>query len=345
MRASRLVSMLLLLQARGRMTAEALAAELEVSVRTIYRDVEALHSAGVPLHGEPGHDGGYQLLDGYRTRLTGLTSDEATALTLAALPEAAAQLGLGPAAAGAAVKIRASLAEGLRERAAHLEQRVHLDVHDWYADPAETPFLAEVADAVWRQRRLQVRYRRWREPREGDHTLDPFGLVLKAGHWYLVARSHGGSGGADRVRPRTYRVANLLQVRVLEESFDRPADFDLVVHWRDALADLDRRRYAELATVRLSPRARERLLDLMEPGAALAVTRSAGQPDEQGWVVASFPIESLEHAQSELLRFGADIEVLAPPALRERLVATAAGLAHRYRTSSTAGRAGGDPGG
>ena len=331
MRASRLVSMMLLLQARGRMTAEALAAELEVSVRTIYRDVEALHSSGVPLHGEPGHDGGYQLLDGYRTRLTGLTSDEAAALALAALPEAAAELGLGPAAAGAAVKLRASLTEGLRERAAHLEQRLHLDSRDWYADPRATPFLAEVADAVWRQRRLQVRYRRWRVPREGDRTLEPFGLVLKAGHWYLVARNRGEAGSTDGDRPRTYRVANLLQVHVLDESFRRPADFDLVAHWRETMADFDQRRYAEPATVRLSPRAWERLADLVEPGIVQAVTRSAGEPDAEGWVVAMFPIESVEHTQSELLRFGAEIEVLAPAALRERLAATAAALAQRYR--------------
>jgi len=343
MRASRLVSMMLLLQARGRMTAEALAAELEVSVRTIYRDVEALHSSGVPLHGEPGHDGGYQLLDGYRTRLTGLTSDEAAALALAALPGAAADLGLGAAANAAAVKIRASLTDNLRERAEHVDRRLHVDARGWYADPREIPFLAGVADAVWRQRRLQIRYRRWQVPREVDRIVEPFGLVLKAGRWYLVARSAEAArtaevtrsaegarpdGGADRLR--TYRVSSLLKVELLAAGFDRPTDFDLAKHWRDAMADFDTRRHQAFATVRLSPRALERLPDLAEPVVVQAVTDSAGAPDDEGWVSATFPIESIEHAQGELLRFGAEVEVLAPPALRERLADTAADLARRY---------------
>jgi predicted DNA-binding transcriptional regulator YafY len=323
MRASRLVSMMLLLQARGRMTAEALAAELEVSVRTIYRDVEALHSSGVPLYGEPGHEGGYRLLDGYRTRLTGLTTDEAAALALSGLPGPAAELGLSVAAGSAAMKIRAALSDDQRERADHVDRRLHVDSRNWYADPLETPFLAEVADAVWQQRRLQVRYRRWQAPREVDRTLEPFGLVLKAGRWYLVARS-------DQ-RLRTYRVSHLLQVELLEDGFDRPADFDLAAHWRDAMADFDSRRHVEEATMRLSPRAQERFADLAEPAVARAVAQSAGEPDGEGWVSATFPIESIDHAHDELLRFGADIEVLTPPALRERLTRTATQLARRYR--------------
>src|SRR5580704_12718649 len=147
MRASRLVSMLLLLQTRGRLTAQELADTLEVSVRTIYRDVLSLHAAGIPLYGDAGHGGGYQLLDGYRTRLTGLTS-------------AAAELGLGTAAAAAQLKLRAALPAELRERSARIEERFHLDAPGWYYDGDSPPFLAAVADAVWNQRLIEVRYRR-----------------------------------------------------------------------------------------------------------------------------------------------------------------------------------------
>jgi predicted DNA-binding transcriptional regulator YafY len=159
-RASRLVSLLLLLQARGRLTADQLAEELEVSVRTIYRDVQSLHAAGVPLYGEAGDGGGYRLLDGYRTRLTGLTAGEAETVFLAGLPTAAAELGLGAALATAELKLQAALPAGLRERAARVRDRFHLDAPGWYYDGDSSPHLAAVADAVWNQRRVEVRYRR-----------------------------------------------------------------------------------------------------------------------------------------------------------------------------------------
>lgn len=323
MRASRLVSILLLLQGRGRMTADALAAELEVSVRTVYRDVEALHRAGVPVCGEPGRDGGYRLLDGYRTRLTGLTGDEAAALPLATLPGPAADLGLGGAATVAGRKIRAALPEALRRRADHIQQRLHVDPSDWYAAADDTRFLADVADAVWRQRRLHVRYRRWEEPREVERTLEPFGLVLKAGRWYVVARAEG--------RLRTYRVSQLLDARLLAEEFDRPAEFDLAEHWRASLAGFPARRHRQQATVRLSPRGLARLADLAEPAVLRAVTGSAGRPDAEGWVLATMPIESVRHAHEELLRLGAEVEALAPHALRDLLASGAAELARRYQ--------------
>jgi predicted DNA-binding transcriptional regulator YafY len=323
-RASRLVSILLLLQARGRMTAEVLAAELDVSVRTIYRDVEALHRSGVPLYGEAGRDGGYRLVDGYRTQLTGLTRDEAAALWLMALPAAAGELGLGHAAAGAAAKVKAALGEGRRGRADAVQQRLHVDPPGWYTEPAGTPFLTEVADAVWQQRRLQVRYRRWRAPHEVERTRDPFGLVLKAGRWYLVARCDG--------QLRTYRVSELLDARATAERFERPDDFDLAAHWRAYLADFTRRRHREAARVRLSQAALHRLTCLVEPAVARAVLASAGQPDDEGWVDATVPIESIDHAHDDLLRRGAEVEVLAPPALRDRMTRTATRLARRYTT-------------
>jgi predicted DNA-binding transcriptional regulator YafY len=245
MRASRLVSMLLLLQTRGRLTAQELADTLEVSVRTVYRDVLSLHAAGIPLYGDAGHGGGYQLLDGYRTRLTGLTAGEAETLSLAGLPSAAAELGLGTAAAAAQLKLRAALPPELRERAARIEERFHLDAPGWYYEGDSPPFLATVADAVWNQRRIEVRYRRWAAPSDVTRTLEPHGVVLKAGNWYLVARCDG--------RFRTYRVSQILCLADSGQRFERFAGFDLPAYWASSVTDFRLRLQQGEATIRLSP--------------------------------------------------------------------------------------------
>lgn len=314
--------MLLLLQARGRLTAETLAAELEVSVRTVYRDIEALHEAGVAIYGEPGRDGGYRLVDGYRTQLTGLTRDEASALPLAGLLTAAGDVGLGPSAARAAAKLTAALSEDQRRRADEVRQRLHIDSAAWYAELDPAPLLAVVADAVWRQQRLRVRYQRWREPSLVERTIDPLGLVHKTGRWYLVGRAGNGL--------RTYRVSNLDSAEPTGASFERPDGFDLAEHWRAYLADFAQRRHPLRARLRISPEGRERIATLMEPLIVHAVADTAGRPDAQGWVEASIPIESVQHAHRELLRLGATVEVLTPAALRDELRETARALAGLY---------------
>jgi len=317
-RASRLVSVLLLVQTRGRLTARQLADELDVSVRTIYRDVESLHAAGVPLYGDAGRDGGYRLVDGYRTRLTGLTTQEAQALFLTGLPGPAAELGLGSVVAAAQLKLTAALPEPLRARAGLLPERFLLDAPGWYRDAEEVPHLAAVAGAVWDQKAVQVRYRGWR--RTVQRRLEPYGLVLKAGTWYLVARGARHLG--------TYRVSQLLDVHVLDETFTRPAGFDLATHWRAALTAFRARLYQGEALVRLSPVAMERLPDVLSPAVAGAAAR--GEPEPGGWVRARLPIESLTHAQTQFLKLGAEVEVLEPAELRERLASTARALAALY---------------
>ncbi len=244
MRASRLLSLLLLLQTRGRLTAGELARELEVSVRTIYRDVESLSAAGVPVYSDRGPTGGYQLLDGYRTRLTGLTPDEAESLFLAGMPGPAAELGLGTVLATAQLKLLAALPPELQSRAGRIGERFHLDAPGWFHEGERLPHLATVADAVWNQRRLHVRYQRWRG--EVERTLDPLGLVLKAGAWYLVARASG--------QLRTYRASRILELDVLDERFERPDDFDLATFWDTWSEQFQRRLYRYEVTVRLSPR-------------------------------------------------------------------------------------------
>jgi predicted DNA-binding transcriptional regulator YafY len=322
-RASRLVSLLMLLQTRERMTARELAAALEVSVRTVYRDVESLCAAGVPVYGEPGHEGGYRLVEGYRTRLTGLTAPEAESLFLASLPAAADELGMGPTAAAAQLKLLAALPAELRVRADRSAQRFHLDAPSWYHDADRAPHLAAVTGAVWQQRTITIRYLRWEQPQEIVRTLEPHGIVLKGGRWYLVARA------AERDM-RTYRVSRLLTVDVLDDEFERVPGFDLAAYWADQLERFDHDRLRGTATLRLSPQGAERLPHLLEPAVADTANRTAGPPDEAGWVEVTIPVEPAEQAVPELLRLGADAEVLGPPTLREHMATVVEALARRY---------------
>src|SRR5436190_8629056 len=183
MRASRLVALLLLLQARGHLTAEQLARELEVSVRTVHRDVEALSASGVPIYAERGPHGGIRLVDGYRTRLTGMTADEAEALFLSGLPGPAAELGLGTVVAAARLKVLAALPTELRARASRLVERFHLDATGWFQAGEPVPHLAALSEAVWESQRVRIDYERG--DRSVERVLEPLGLVLKAGVWYL----------------------------------------------------------------------------------------------------------------------------------------------------------------
>jgi len=322
MRASRLVSIILLLQARGRMTAEQLASELEVSVRTIYRDVGSLHAAGIPLYGHAGPAGGYQLVAGYRTRLTGMTAAEAEALSLAGMPGPAAELGLGGVLAAAQLKLDAALPAEMRARAALVRERFHLDAPGWYYDGDSVPHLSTVAETVWKQQRIEIRYRRWRAPTDVIRRLDPHGIVLKAGKWYLVARGHGGM--------RTYRVNQILDLAVLAEHFERADDFDLAGYWAAGITEFRAGLQQGEATIRLSPAGRDRVAVLYNADTVRAVRATASPPHSDGWVSAVVPIESLENALSEFLRLGADIEIIEPAELRARLTAVARGLQAIY---------------
>ena len=315
MKSSRLLSILLLLQNRGRMTAAQLAAEMEVSVRTVYRDIEALHASGVPLYGEAGHAGGYQLLGGYRTRLTGLNAPEAEALFLSGIPGPAAELGLASALAAAQLKLHAALPPELREHANRMRSRFHLDAPGWYAPDSDVPCLTQVAEAVWQSRVLDVRYRRWKAPTDVDRRLEPYGLVLKAGRWYLVAAPG----------PRTYRVDQILSLSARQETFQPPRDFDLAGYWQRYRADFLTSLYTGEAVVRLSPAALPRLT-----GAAAQSAADTGLPEQDGWIRAVLPIESIDNAHRMFLALGTEVEVLEPPQLRARLAATARALAIRY---------------
>ncbi|TDP91133.1 helix-turn-helix transcriptional regulator [Labedaea rhizosphaerae] len=320
MRAGRLLSLLLLLQSRGRMSAPELAAELEVSVRTVYRDIESLSASGVPVYADRGPSGGYQLMEGYRTRLTGLTQAEAGSLALAGLPQQAAELGLGSILAAAELKLMAAMPDPLRAEAARMRERFHLDAPGWFAEGEDLPFLAELAAAVWSQQVVAVRYLRW-GPSEVERTLRPLGLVLKAGTWYLVA------AGLDDDKPRTYRVSRMRAVVVTDDPFTRPAGFDLAGFWAGTAAHLKERLYHRSAVVRLSPSGRK-LLFLLGP----VVRRDAEElaTDAEGWCTMRIPMETLQHGVHAILQLGAEAEVLEPPELRAKIATEVRKLAARY---------------
>ncbi|MBF6213394.1 YafY family transcriptional regulator [Nocardia puris] len=319
MRASRLVQLLLLLQTRGRISAPELAEELEVSVRTVYRDVEALSAAGVPVYSEPGRGGGVRLVDGYRTRLTGLTSEEADAVLLAGLPTAAADLGLGTVLATAQLKVLAALPPELRGRATRIAERVHLDAPGWFHQPEETPTLAVVADALWHDRRLDLRYGREREVRR---LVDPLGLVSKAGTWYLVARVDGAI--------RSYRVSRIRSAAPTGESFVRPDDFDLATHWAAAQEEFARSMLRVRARCRIHADHVRYLRLGFEPAAVAEAKESMGEPDSDGWVTVTLASESYDVLAHGILPLGQYAEILDPPPLRERLARTAREMAARY---------------
>jgi predicted DNA-binding transcriptional regulator YafY len=303
------------------MTASALAAELEVSVRTVYRDVEALSGAGVPVYAEPGSRGGIRLVDGYRTRLTGLTEREADALFLAGAPDAVAQLGLGTVLAAAELKVLAALPPELRGRAARVRERFHLDAPGWFRTPDAVPALAPLADAVWSDRRVRLDYRR--DERIVQRTVDPLGLVVKAGTWYLVA-SH-------RRRPRTYRVSRCAAVEVLDERSERPDGFGLADHWAASQHEFEESILRYDIDARVSPRGLARLSLVLERAVARVARDSAGEPGRDGWTRIRLPAESFDHATVQVMSLAPDVEVIGPSELVSWVHAASAAMADRHQ--------------
>ncbi|MER5688964.1 WYL domain-containing protein [Streptomyces sp. NPDC002205] len=323
MRAARLIKMVLLLQSRPAMTAAELARELEVSERTITRDAQALSEAGVPVYADRGRAGGYRLVGGYRTRLTGLARNEAEALFLSGLPSALREMGLEDAASAARLKVSAALLPSLRDASDTAAQRFHLDAPGWYQEPATPELLPAVAEAVWDDRMVKARYRRGGPGSEVERELAPYGLVLKAGVWYVCARS-----GTDF---RVYRIDRFAAVAVTDERFVRDEDFDLPGFWDERAAQFARSILRTEVTVRVSETGVGRLPHLVDRSAALDALDAAGPPDADGWRTVVLPVESLDVAYSQLLVLGPELEVLEPAALRTRFGAAAERLSDLYR--------------
>jgi len=319
MRASRLVQLLLFLQTRGRTTAAVLARELEVSERTVHRDVDALSAAGVPIYAERGPHGGIQLIDGYRTRLTGLTGEEAEALFLSGLPGPAAELGLGTVVAAARLKVLAALPSELRVRASRLVERFHLDAAGWFHASEEVPHLAVLADAVWESRRILIPYRRGDQAVE--RSLEPLGLVLKAGTWYLVANSEG--------QARTYRVSRISSAVASDEVVPRPQDFDLPAYWDESITAYERDAPRIAITLRIDPSVLGVLADAVG-GQAVRQAERIPANDPEGWVHLRVMADWPEEAPGRLIMLGSRAEILDPPEVRERAILLARRMLERH---------------
>jgi len=306
MRASRLLTIQMLLQTRGRMSAQALAQLLEVSVRTLYRDVDQLTAAGVPIYAEQGRNGGFQLLEGWKTTLTGFTASESQAVFMSGLAGPAAELGLGQQVVDAQLKLMSALPTHQRDDAQRVQARFHLDPADWYREADPVPHLSTVATAVWQDRQLSLRYDSWKA--EVQRTVHPLGLVLKAGVWYLVA-------GAE-AKPRTYRISNILSATVLDKASTRPKRFDLPAYWAESIRRFESDLYQGHAVVQATAQGVRQLRQL---SSAVAKAVAAQAPHAREAVRLKIPIETLEHAGNQLLRMAPDVVVVSPAALRKAI--------------------------
>ncbi|MFD9716869.1 helix-turn-helix transcriptional regulator [Streptomyces sp. NPDC059076] len=323
MRAARLIKMVLLLQSRPSMTGAELARELEVSERTVTRDALALSEAGVPVYADRGRTGGYRLIGGYRTRLTGLGRSEAEALFLSGLPGALREMGLADAASAARLKVSAALLPSVRDASRSAAQRFHLDAPGWYQEPKTPPLLPAVAEAVWDDRRVSVVYRN-RKGVEVQRELEPYGLVLKAGIWYLCARVEGSY--------RVYRIDRFESVGDMTDSevFVRDETFDLPEFWMERAAQFARSILRTEIVVRLTEQGAHRLPYVTDRAAALEALAAAGPADPDGRTTVRLPVESPEVAYAQLFALGAEVEVLEPLELREVFAAVARRMADLY---------------
>jgi len=321
-RADRLLSLLLLLRRRGRLTAGELAGELEVSVRTVLRDVEALSAAGVPVYAERGRRGGIVLLPGWSTDLTGLTSAEAVALATAGSRATSDALGMGPAFSSAMRKVVAGMPEVQRVSAQRGAERVLVTTGGWLGDPEPQVALGDVQQAVFTDRRLRLRYAgRGGPPRE--RTVDPIGLVHADGRWYLLATQDGAA--------RTYRVSRVQEATVLDEPAAPRPDVPLAELWQQRR----QRFWTGLAAYPVRARVRSGRRDGLV-AAALAVQPGADVPpaDDDGWTTVDLVFADHAHAAGVLWGLGPDAAVLTPADLRAELAERAAGVLAGYRDAA-----------
>lgn len=321
MRADRLLSILLLLQVRRRITARELAQRLEVSERTIHRDMQALGIAGIPVTAERGTGGGWRLLEEYRTNLTGLNEAEIQALFLTRPPRLLADLGLDKASEAALIKLLAAIPSISRAGAEDIRQRLHVDVAGWGQPDEATPCLPTLQLAVWHDRKLRFTYGR----DDGDameRLVDPLGLVAKGRIWYLVAAVEG--------MPRTYRVSRIRSAEVLDEPCVRPTDFNLAAYWEQSAVRFREHLPRYLATVRVSPAA----LPAIRAGGRYTRIEREAPPDRDGWVRLMMDFEEEHNARDYVLSFGADVEVVEPAALRALVRRAAEDIVALYARST-----------
>ena len=325
MRADRLISLLMLLQTHGRITADDLAERLEVSTRTIYRDLDALSGAGVPVYAERGPHGGCMLMESYRTNLTGLNEKEVQALFMFTVPGLLADLGADKASEAAMLKLMASLPAPFQQDAAFVQQRLHLDPAAWFQPEEDVPFLPLVQTAVWESKRLRMTYRR------GDgqwvkRLVDPYGLVAKASVWYFV-------GAINRGQIQVYRVSRIMEGALTGSQFHRPDDFDLAAYWQEWRNRFEARQNSLTVTLRVPPNSGPLLALVFGEGIVASLQASPESKNAAGHAIISLTFDSLETACRQLLGLGTAVEVLAPQALRQMLAEQASLTLRHYQST------------
>ena len=323
MRADRLISILMLLQTNGRMTADDLAERLEVSPRTIYRDLDALSGAGVPVYAERGPNGGCMLMESYRTNLTGLNEKEVQALFMFTVPGLLADLGADKASEAAMLKLMASLPAPFQQDAAFVQKRLHLDPGAWFQSEEEVPYLSLVQTAVWQNQRLRLNYRR------GDgqwvkRLIDPYGLVAKASVWYVV-------GGIRGEKIQVYRVSRIMDAELTGSNFERPADFDLAAYWQSWRDQFEARQNRLTVQLRVPPSSGPLLALVFGEGIVAALLTAPSAEDTAGNVLLSVTFDSLETACRQLLGLGTAVDVISPPELRQHLYERAQQAVQQYQ--------------
>ncbi len=306
MRADRLLSILLHLQANGQMTAGELAQRLEVSQRTILRDMDALSAAGVPVVAERGHGGGWSLLDGYQTKLNGLSAAEIQAIVLNNPPDLLNDLGLQSAAQVAWLKLLAALPAFKRDDATLFRERIYIDNGRWHKSTEATPCLPALQAALWQDCRSKIAYER-SDGTFVDRLIDPLGLVAKRSVWYLVAAVDGDY--------RTYRVSRMQRVELTNEPAQRPADFDLATYWHESTAAFRANLPQYPAILRIREDARH-----LPSSWRWAQVEQIEPADTTGWCVVRVNFEVLEEAAGAVLGAGPQVYVIEPDELRQRVV-------------------------
>jgi predicted DNA-binding transcriptional regulator YafY len=339
-RADRLLSILMYLQVRGRMTAHELAEELEVSERTVYRDLEALNAAGVPVLAERGPGGGCELPEAYRSNLTGLTEAEVRGLFLSAVPGPLVDLGLGKAVEAAMLKLTASLPEAHRRDVEQMRQRVHVDTAQWFRPEEPVPFLKTVQEAVWQSRWLNVTYRRTEGTRV-KRCLEAYGLAAKANVWYVVAAIvtqapafHVSRIQGARRQIQVYRVSRILAAELMDQRFERPKSFDLPSYWDAWCSEFEASLPQYHVRLRVAPDYVSRLPLIYGEGVRALIDR-AEPPDSEGWITLTLTFESPEAACGSVLGLGTGAEVLEPLEMRDAVLAMAGEVVEFYARRET----------
>ncbi|MGB7997957.1 MAG: YafY family protein, partial [Photobacterium halotolerans] len=297
MRASRLLTILMTLQSREQVSAAELARDCQVSVRSIYRDIDSLSALGIPVYSEQGVHGGYRLLEGYRTQLNGFSKQEIETLFMLGLSGPVQELGLAPAMSEARLKLLAAIPASLRTHAERFQSCFLLDTPGWFTEKETVGDLPQLFNAIWQKNQIMFHYQSWRG--SSQRVVNPLGMVLKAGNWYLVAQSES--------QIRTFRVARIQDLNILNQCFESQTPFDLPAYWQQSHRQMEAELYPDIAEIKLTAKGLKMLSSLSPP--YVRQHTQIGQTDDAGWTSVTLPSGRTEQAVVEMLRFGPDVQV------------------------------------